>query len=288
MINSGEISIIIPALNEAAVVGDVVASVSSILPEAEVVVVNDGSVDATAQAAEAAGARVISHDRTMGYGAALRTGIEGTVREYVLFCDADGQHTAADVLRVAEAAGAADMVVGTRDRASHVQLNRRLGKWVLRRFADFLAGERIPDLNSGLRIIRRSVILRYLHLMPRGFSFSTTSTFALLKGGYRIRWIPITVQQRTGVSTVRQWKHGPQAIMLMIRLSVLFEPLKVFLCADAVLLLLGFVSLTLDIKTAGQFAVGQTSAMLFVSALMVFLFGLLCDQVSALRREIHE
>lgn len=283
-----KVTIIIPALNEADAIGNVIMDLRDAIPDAEIVVVDDGSTDQTGEIAEKAGARVIRHDSPCGYGAALRTGILASEREYVLFCDADGQHTAADVARVLEAGQDCDMAVGARNKTSHVSLARAPGKWILRRFADFLAGRKIPDLNSGLRVIRRNIILKYLHLMPRGFSFSTTSTFALLKGNYRVRWVPITVKKRIGESSVRQWKHGPQTMLLMLRLTVLFDPLRIFLGLSGFLFLLTLLSLVLDFVSSVEFGIGDVTVSLSIATLLVFLFGLLCDQVSSLRREIHE
>jgi len=287
-----DLTIIIPALNEADVIGVVVSELVKNIRKAEIIVVDDGSTDETGKLATEAGARVIRHDNSCGYGAALRTGVMASEREYVLFCDADGQHTSSDVLRVMEACQDYDMVVGERGKESHVPLVRIPGKWILRKFTDILAGMKIPDLNSGLRIVRRNVLLKYLHLMPRGFSFSSTSTFALLKGGYRIRWVPITVHKRIGQSSVKQWKHGPQTMLLILRLVVLFDPLRVFLSVTGFLFVLTLGSLaadiTYDIMYNSRSGIGDVTVTLFIATLLVFLFGLLCDQVSALRREIHE
>jgi hypothetical protein len=131
-------------------------------------------------------------------------------------------------------------------------------------------------------------VLKYLHLMPTGFSFSTTTTFALLKGGHPIHWVPITVRPPATTSTVCQWKHGPQALLLVLRLTVLFEPLKVFLTVDAVLLALTLISFVVDFVANDRLGIGEVTVALSIATLLVFLFGLLCDQVSALRREIHE
>jgi len=265
-----------------------VTGIREALPGAEVIVVDDGSTDATADAAADAGARVLRHDARHGYGAALRTGILASERPFLLFCDADGQHDPADAARVAEACDDCDMVVGARDRESHVPFGRAPGKAVLRAFADLLAGRRIPDLNSGLRAIRREVLVKYLHLMPQGFSFSTTTTFALLKYNYRVRWVPITTGRRLGTSTVRQWKHGPQTLLLLLRLTVLFEPLKVFMSVAGGLFVLSAGSLAIDLASAGGQGIADTTVLLWLTTLLVFLFGLLCDQVSAVRRELHD
>lgn len=286
--NPDNVSIIIPAYNEEEAIGFVVEGLIAAFPTSEIIVVDDCSTDNTRKLAEEAGARVISHARNSGYGAGLRTGTEAADREYVLFCDADGQHTIEDVEKIIDSIGDEDMVVGARGQDSHVQLSRRPGKFVLKRFANYLAGENIPDLNSGLRAIRRDLLLKYMHLMPSGFSFSTTSTFAMLKTNRRILWIPITVKKRLGTSSVRQLRHGSQTIMLMLRLTVLFEPLKVFLSVAGWLFLLSILTLGVNLYISGGQQIGLTTVVFFLAALMVFMFGLLCDQVSALRREIHE
>ena len=282
------ITIVIPALNEEASVKAVVTALRQQYPSIDVIVVDDASVDRTCDLARDAGAEVISHDRQRGYGAALRTGVLAATRDYVLFCDADGQHSAEDVGRLIEAHDGCDMVIGVRGETSHCAATRRPGKWILRRFANYLAGEQIPDVNSGLRMVRRETLLKYLHLMPNGFSFSTTSTLAFLKSRRTVKHVPITVHKRVGESTVRQWRDGPSTMMLILRLTVLFDPLRVFLTISSGLLLLGLTSLTLDLVTSRSLNVGDTTVMLFLAALLVFTSGLLCDQVSSLRREIHE
>ena len=282
--DANQVTVIIPALNEAAAIESVVRSVLERVPGVELIVLDDGSSDNTGSLAAAAGARVIAHDHPRGYGAALRTGTQTSERDYVLFCDADGQHSAEDVARLISAVDGYDMVVGQRRYDSHVPMSRRPGKQLLRWFADYLAGQRIPDLNSGLRIVRRDVLTRYLHLMPEGFSFSTTSTFALMKTGRRIKYVPIKVAPRVGKSTVRQFRHGMQTLMLMLRLTVLFEPLKVFLTASGMMLGLSLLSLLIDLvrNVAG---ISDTTVILSITTLTIFMFGLLCDQVSAIRRD---
>ncbi len=281
------VTIIIPALNEERAIEDVVKEMRREFVDAEILVVNDGSTDRTEELGRGAGARVISHDRRLGYGAALKTGIRNATGEYVLFCDGDGQHSASDARAIVEQAGDFDMVVGARTAESHVPLIRKPGKLVIRLFADFLAGQRIPDLNSGMRLFRRDIIRRYLHLMPGGFSFSTTSTFAMIKSQRRIRFVPITTRKRAGRSTVRQWRHGPITLMLLLRLAVLFEPLKIFLSVAGFMFAICIASLVNDISR-GRGGIGDTTVLMAVSSLIIFMFGLLCDQVSAIRREKHD
>ena len=288
MCKQSDVTIIVPALNEETSIGLVLSDLQSVLPEVEIVVVNDGSTDNTASIAKKAGVKVINHHKNFGYGTSLRNAILASDREYVLTCDADGQHRAVDVKRMIEENNGCDMLIGCRDNESHQPLMRRPGKFVLRHFANYLAGQKIPDLNSGLRMIRREVILKYMHLMPSGFSFSSTSTFAFLKGTYRVEWLPITVNERIGKSTVSLVKHGPQTMMLMIRLTVLFEPLKVFLTAFSFSFLLFLISISVDIAFADDKGIGDATVILFISSILIFLFGLVCDQVAALRREFHE
>ena len=283
-----EVSIIVPALNEEQSIEQVVRGLVTSFPSSEIIVVNDGSTDKTEMLANQAGALVVNHDSRRGYGAALRSGILASTRDFVLFCDADGQHRIEDVARVMAECSNCSMVVGARTTNSHVPINRRPGKFIIQHWANILANQKIPDINSGLRIIEKCVLLKCLHLMPTGFSFSTTSTFALMKGNYGVKWVPITVQARKGDSTVKQLRHGPETMMLMLRLTVLFEPLRVFLFVTFVLFGISLSSFAYDMIATNFQKVSITTEFFSVSTLLVFLFGLLCDQVSALRREFHE
>jgi glycosyltransferase involved in cell wall biosynthesis len=280
------VTVIIPALNEAGAIGQVVRDLGARYPEYEILVVDDGSTDNTGRLAAAAGARVIRHEWNKGYGASLRTGCRQARGEVVVCFDGDGQHDPEDVERLVREIGDYDMVVGTRSRDSYEPLVRQPGKLVLSLFANFLAGVRIPDVNSGFRAFKRDVILRYLHLMPTGFSFSTTSTFAMLKSGRPVKWVPIRVKKRIGTSSVSQVRHGLQTLLLMVRLTTLFEPLKVFLPISAAFLVMAVAFLAANLAAGRN--VPQTSVITSVSSVMVFLMGLVMDQVAALRREKHE
>jgi glycosyltransferase involved in cell wall biosynthesis len=284
--DSSNVTVVIPAFNEEQAIGNVVLSLIDLLSEAEIIVIDDGSTDDTAQVAGEAGARVISHEYQRGYGASLKTGTHASEREHVLFCDGDGQHTAEDAAKLVEACDGYDLVIGVRDSNSNRPLSRRPGKFVLKFFAELLSGTKIPDVNSGLRIFRRETLMRYLHLMPEGFSFSTTSTFAILKSNRRFKHVPITVKPRIGRSSVNQVKHGLQTLMLILRLAVLFEPLKVFLSVSGFLFLLSLISFTLDLFH--ESGIADTTVLLSIATVIIFMSGLLCDQVSAMRREKHE
>jgi len=280
------VTVIVPALNEAAAIGQVVGDLVGRYPEYEVLVIDDGSVDSTGAIAASAGAQVVRHEWNKGYGATLRTGCRAAHGDIVVCFDGDGQHDAAEVQRLVDEIGPHDMVVGTRSPDSYEPLVRRPGKWILVAFANFLAGVKIPDVNSGFRAFKRDVIMRYLHLMPTGFSFSTTSTFAMLKSGRPVKWIPIKVKRRTGRSSVSQARHGLQTLLLMVRLTTLFEPLKVFLPVSGAFMLVAIGFLIANLCLGRK--VPQTSVIMSVSSIMVFLMGLVMDQVAALRREKHE
>ena len=280
------VTIVIPVFNEQDSISTVVKNLKSHLPDISIIIVNDGSTDLTAKNIVGLDATIINHSKCYGYGTALRSGIEASETDFILFCDGDGQHQTKDVVRIIENAGDFDMVVGTRDRNSHSQLNRVPGKAILKWFADTLLGEKIPDLNSGLRMVRKSIIIKYLHLMPQGFSFSTTSTFAFIKDNRSVKWIPIKAIQRTGISSVKQLTDGPSVLLLLLRLSILFEPLKIFLFATFILFFLTVLSLLVNICFQEEFNITDTSVILGLGTLIVFLSGLLCDQVSAIRRNI--
>jgi glycosyltransferase involved in cell wall biosynthesis len=286
----GGVTIVIPAHNEEGAIGAVLSALRGATHPVirQVIVVDDGSSDRTGEIAEAAGVRVIRQPSNRGYGAALKTGIRAASSEYVLTMDADGQHRVEDVLKLCDAVsseGSADCVIGHRTKLVHSPLWRMPGKWFLTQLARVLTRQEIRDLNSGLRVMRRDVIMRYIHLCPSGFSFSTTSTFALASRGYRVDFVPIQVERRVGKSTVSV-ATGFQTILLILRLASLFNPLRVFLPL-ALLFIAGGIVWTVPYLLDGQ---GVTvAAMLSVlTGITLFGLGLICDQVAQLRLERFE
>jgi glycosyltransferase involved in cell wall biosynthesis len=288
------ISIIIPAFNEEKSIGNVLQGLAAWCARAEIIVVDDASTDRTAQIAEQAGFRVIRHRTNKGYGAALKTGIRACRGDIVVMMDADSEHNAAQISKLLDNFGDNDMVVGARAKGSHAPFIRRPGKWLLSQVANYLAQTNIPDLNSGFRAFRKDVARLFLHILPNGFSFTTTLTLALFKEGYNIAYVPITTTPRVGTSTVHPIRDGINTLMLIIRIIALFDPIKVFLPTSFFLFLLGVVYWI----GSGIFRYAQhiepafhipTGAMLVIlSAVIVFMFGILADQVSAIRREKYE
>lgn len=278
-----QISIVIPAYNEEKAIGRVIRQLKELhLGESEIIVIDDGSKDKTAEIVKGEGIRLIQHLYNKGYGAALKTGIRKAKGDLILMVDADGQHSPQDIERVVLGMKEeVDMTVGLRGKGSERPLFRRIGKNMLSLVANYLAGHKIPDLNSGLRAIRKDAILQFIHILPNGFSFTTTLTLAFLKGGFEIRYVPITTSKREGKSTVRV-KDGLNSLLLILRIVNLFSPLRLFLPISLVLLLVGIPFGLHNIITGD---ITDTTILLFLSSLLIFSVGLLADQMANIRRE---
>lgn len=283
------VAIVIPAYNEAEGLPGVLAALVPWLDRgAEIIVVDDGSTDDTARVAAQGGARVIRHRNNKGYGAALKAGIRAAEHEIVVLFDADGQFDTADIPKIVDALNETDMVVGVRPQGAGSPTLRKPGKWLLSRTANYLARTEIPDLNCGFRALRVETAKRFLNLLPNGFSFTTTITLAMFQDGYNVTYLPITVRPRTtGVSSVRV-ADGFNTLLLIIRMIALFDPLKVFLPASALLFLIGIAYWIYDSVSHQRLNIPTGAMILVVSAVIVFMFGILADQVSAIRRGQHE
>ena len=289
-LNLAELSVIIPAYNEEPGIGATLTELREACPEVEIIVVDDGSSDRTASTARGIkGVRVICHTRNRGYGAALKTAIRSTSRRCVAWYDADGQHRPEDLVAVARPVieGKSDAVIGVRGSDSVRVRDRVIGKMVLGWVARLVSGESIPDLNSGLRCFRREVVMRYIHLLPDGFSASTTTTLMMLKRGYRVGYVPIVAKQRTGTSTVRVFSDGLRTLQLLVRIIVLFEAFKVFAVLGGALLVPGLVygMLVAVIRGEGFPTLAGTA---IIAGLLTFFMGIIADQVVELRQERFE
>jgi len=284
---SKNLTIVIPALNEAQSIGIVLQTLYENCRQIlhEVIVVDDGSCDNTARIAREAGATVLQHPQNRGYGAALKTGILVAQTDYVLTMDSDGQHRWQDVIRLWETAENHDMIIGQRTSFLHSPLWRMPGKWLLGWMANYLTRRKIPDLNSGLRLMRREVVSKYLHLCPAGFSFSTTITMTLLNRGYDVTYVPIEVRKRAGTSTV-SISTGLDTIILILRIATLFNPLRIFLPVSFILGSVGFLWAVPYALLGRGISVGSMLAV--VTAIILFALGLISDQISQLRLERFE
>lgn len=278
MIDPGLVSIVIPAFDEELGIGPVVERVRALRSWAEVLVVDDGSRDRTAEVAAAAGARVVRHPYNKGNGAAVKTGIRAARGELVLLMDADGQHDPDDVLRVLEPLDLHDLVVGARSSKDQTA-TRALGNWVFTRLASWLTGRPIPDLTSGFRAARRERLLEILHLLPNGFSYPTTSCLALLKAGHNVTFVPITARRRVGRSKIRVLQDGTKFLLIIFKIVTLYSPLRVFFPIAAASFLLGAAYGLWNVVAHGKIPMG--SALLIQLAVVVFLFGLISEQIAA-------
>jgi glycosyltransferase involved in cell wall biosynthesis len=283
MADPGAVSIVIPACDEAQAIGGVVRELSGVGAWREILVSDDGSTDRTAAEAAAAGAHVIRHPYKKGNGAAVKTGIRAAGGEYVLIIDGDGQHPPADAIRLASRLGDYDLVIGARATETQAGIARRVGNGVLNRLASYLADRPIPDLTSGFRAARRSGLLEFIHLLPNGFSTPTTITLAFLKAGYSVAFEAIHARARAGSSKIRLSRDGLKFLLIVLRVITIYSPFKVFLPIAAASFLMGLGYAAWTIPT--QEHITPTSVLLISLGVMVFLVGLISEQISALRFE---
>ena len=284
--------IILPAFNEGQAIGACLSKLCGFasLAEAEIIVIDDGSSDDTGtQVQQFERVKLVRHEVNRGYGAALVTGIQHATGEFVVWMDSDGQHQVEDVVEVMKEMinSKLDYCIGVRGSTSHQEQTRKLGKWVLRQVVRLAAGRPVADFNSGLRGFRKSVIKKYLHLLPKGFGASTTTTLIMLERAYKGGEVPITVLQRIGKSSVKQIRDGMRTLTLILRIFLVFKPLHFFGGIGSALTLAG-----LGYGLWSAFAEGMgfpvLGAVVLLAGLQTVLMGLIMDQISAMRRERFE
>jgi glycosyltransferase involved in cell wall biosynthesis len=276
------VSVIVPAYNEHTTIADVLQGLQRALHRAgvdgEIIVVDDGSADGTAEAAEAAGAVVFRHASNRGYGAAIKTGILAAQNDVIAITDADGTYPTDRLPELIARMERADMVIGSRTgEVVHIPLARRPAKWFLTRLANYVTKAEIPDLNSGLRVFRRGTALQYFNILPDQFSFTTTITIAMHCDRYAIHYVPIDYHRRRGRSKVVPWDAATFA-MLIVRIAVLFKPLRVFMPLAGLLLAYGFVKGTTDYLLNGF--VSQTAVVAALGSLQFLMLGLIAEAVA--------
>ncbi len=283
-----QVSVVIPAYNEKAAIGAVVRQVQAEVPHLkEVIVVDDGSTDGTADAAEEAGATVLRSPYNKGNGASVKAGVRRATGDVVVMMDGDGQHSAKDVVRLLEElAQGHDMVVGARRFGSQAGLHRGLANWLYNTLASYVAGHRIPDLTSGLRAVRRDVIKRFLYLLPNTFSYPSTITLALFRAGYSVAYIPIDAAQRIGKSKISYLRDGSRFLIIITKIATLFAPVKVFLPLAAGFFLAGLGWYAHTFFVSHRFTNMSVFAMLF--GIQLFLLGFIAEQIAQLRFDRSE
>jgi glycosyltransferase involved in cell wall biosynthesis len=277
------VSIVIPAYNEADVIGEVVASLARSAAWHEIIVVDDGSGDGTSARASAAGAAVVTHPYNKGNGAAVKSGIRRATGEFVLIIDGDGQHPPDDARRLTARLGEYDLVIGARAAATQATVARRLGNGALNWLASYLTGRHIPDLTSGFRGARRACLREFIHLLPNGFSTPTTTPLAFIKAGYNVAFEPIEARERIGQSKIRLASDGAKFFMIIVKIVTIFSPMRVFLPLAGVSVAAGLGYGIWNVAAHARIPNGAVLLILF--GVMVFLVGLVSEQISALRFE---
>jgi len=270
-------------MNEADAIGDVVSRLRAAAPWREIIVVDDASRDATGERASAAGARVIRHPYNKGNGAAVKTGIRHAEGDYVLIVDADGQHQPEDACRLVARLGEYDLVIGARAADTQANVRRRLGNALLNWLASYLTGRDIPDLTSGFRAARREYLREFLHMLPNGFSTPTTTTLAFLRAGYNVAFEPIEARPRLGRSKIKLARDGAKFFLILLKVITIFSPLRIFVPLSLVSLAVGVSYGVWNVIVHERIPNGAVLLILF--AVVVFLVGLVSEQISTLRFE---
>ena len=276
------LSIILPAKNEAEGLQRTLPGLRSAYPQAQIIVVNDGSTDATAQIAHDHGAMVISNPYSMGNGAAIKRGARAASGQVLVFMDADGQHNAAHIQALLDKLDQGyDMVVGARDASGQANFHRGLANAFYNRLASHMTGHRIDDLTSGFRAVRAERFREFLHLLPNGFSYPTTSTMAFFRSAYPVAYVPIPVAKRVGNgSHIRPLKDGLRFLLIIFKIATLYAPMKLFAPVAALFFLtgLGYYGYTF----ATMHRLTNMSTLLFSAAVIIFLIGLISEQITNL------
>jgi glycosyltransferase involved in cell wall biosynthesis len=275
------LSIILPAKNEAAALRGLLSRLKSAQPDAEILIVDDGSSDDTAALCREHGVTCLSSPYSMGNGAAIKRGARAAHGDILVFMDADGQHDPADIARlVAKLDAGYDMVVGARDWSGQAGVGRGLANAFYNWFASQITGHRIADLTSGFRAVRADKFREFLHLLPNGFSYPTTSTMAFFRSAYAVTYEPIAAAERVGSSHIRPLRDGLRFLLIIFKIATLYSPLKLFVPTSALFFVLGLANYAYTYATLHRFT--NMSTLLFSAAVIVFLIGLISEQITNL------
>jgi glycosyltransferase involved in cell wall biosynthesis len=278
------VSIILPAYNEAETIGTIVAKIKSLYPRFEVIVVDDGSKDDTAQVASNAGAAVYSHPYNIGNGAAVKSGIREASGEILVFMDGDGQHDPADIAEMLSHFPTYDMVVGARTDGGQASLGRALGNTLYNWFASYVAKFNVKDLTSGFRAVKADIARNFIYLLPNTYSYPTTITLGVLRSGQSVKYIPIRTRKRkAGASNIKLVQDGVRFFMIITRIATLYSPMRVFLPVAVAMFTLGLIRYAYTYLTEGRFT--NMSALLFVSSVIIFMMSLVSEQICQMRFE---
>ena len=276
-----KISIVLPAKNESGAIGQTIERIKQLSITHEIIVVNDGSTDSTPAVAEHAGATVITHPYSKGNGAAIKTGARTATGDVIVFMDADGQHDPLDIPRLLEQIEQGyDLVVGARQKGSQASVGRGVANALYNNLATYMTEQKVEDLTSGFRAVRADKFREFLYLLPNGFSYPTTSTMAFFRAGYSVIYVPIHAAKRIGKSHIQPMKDGVRFFLIIFKIATLFSPLKMFLPIAVLLFMMATGWYGYTLWDAGRFT--NMSALLYTGSIMIFLMGLISEQVTAL------
>ena len=276
-----EVTILLPAYNEEGAIGITIRKIRELYPNFEVLVVDDGSTDNTIQEAMNAGANVWPHPYNMGNGAAIKTGLRCARGEWVIMMDADGQHQPEDIARLLEFKDTYDMVVGARSKQSETTTHRNIANWLYNKFASYVTNFKVEDLTSGFRLVRLSTARQFIYLLPNTFSYPSTLTLGYLRSGRSVKYIPIVTKFRTGKSKIKLVQDGARFLLIITKIATLFSPLRVFLPISLALFTTGICYYAYTYISQGRFT--NMSALLFNSSMIIFMIGLVAEQISQMR-----
>jgi len=282
--NEFKISIVIPAYNEATTIGDIVSKIKALYPDFEIIVVNDGSTDETPAVAKRAGAIVYSHPYNIGNGAAIKSGIRAASGDILVFMDADLQHNPEEIQTMHNYFPEYDMVVGARSKKDQISLRRALGNKIYNWLASYVAKFNVQDLTSGFRAIKSDIARQFLYLLPNSYSYPTTLTLAVLRTGRPLKYIPINAKVRqAGKSNIKFFKDGIRFFLIIVKICTLFSPFRIFLPVSFILFCLGMSYYIYTFLAWGRFT--NMSALLFTTSIIIFMMGLISEQISQMRFE---
>jgi glycosyltransferase involved in cell wall biosynthesis len=274
-------SIVIPARNEKAGLSNLLPRLTNYFPDTEIIVVNDGGDTETIALCERYGCLCISHPIALGNGAAIKTGARAASKEVIVFMDADGQHQPEDIANLIDKLNAGhDMVVGARSRESQAGWHRASANGLYNKLASWMVGHKVMDLTSGFRAVRAEKFRQFLYLLPNGFSYPTTITMCFFRAGYAVGYVPIYAPKRIGKSHLRIWRDGMRFMLIMFRIATLYSPLKLFFPISLAFFVCGTVYSAYTLNEFHRFT--NMSALLFITAILVFLIGLVSEQITML------
>lgn len=285
--NDRNVSIIIPAYDEEETIGEVVEGIQALYPDFEIIVINDGSSDNTAQAAKDAGALVYSHPYNIGNGASIKSGIRFASGRILVFMDGDGQHDPKDVKNILEYFPDYDMVVGARPKGNHASWGRAAANKIYNWLASYVAKFPIQDLTSGFRAVRSEIAHKFLYLLPNTYSYPTTITLGVLRSGRSVKYVPINTRSREkGKSKIKLFRDGIRFFLIIAKICTLYSPFRIFLPISVLMFLLGLSYYLYTFIVWGRFT--NMSALLFTTSILIFMMGLISEQICQMRFERSE